>query len=402
MPTQQDIENYLLKNTDKRKGYLLDPDNNGKVIMLSGAWGSGKTYFWQDKVVPFLNDKENKGRNKIPNHYISLYGKKSIEEVETELFLELYKNFGGIDENMTKVYSNFSFFAKHTTKAFKNFSEVLDKFKEDFEINKAKEFLSKDAVICFDDFERKSKDIDLNDLFGFITQLTINFNCKIVIILNDDVFEGKEKDIFSNVKEKTVSKFLRYKPKIKELFTLIFENHKINDDYPLSKECIQSYIEEIDILNARIYIQVLDSLFEWIKYYPNSTDKERRCLVLSKCLFILYHSTFYHKETSYAVKGFVDEFEENSNIFNNVSGFTGGLDFDSFDEYFIQLQGLSFEKNVDSDEKNKLNIEKVLNNKTLYKSKFFANKLHIADGVNDTVFDKINNFIETGILIKED
>lgn len=57
-------------------------------------------------------------------------------------------------------------------------------------------------------FERKSKDIDLNDLFGFITHLTIEFDCKVVIILNDDVFEGDEKKMyFQDVKEKSVSKF---------------------------------------------------------------------------------------------------------------------------------------------------------------------------------------------------
>ena len=42
-----------------------------------------------------------------------------------------------------------------------------------------------------------------------------------MIILNDDVLRVRKKD-FSNVKEKSVSKFLKYEPTIKELFETIF------------------------------------------------------------------------------------------------------------------------------------------------------------------------------------
>lgn len=41
------------------------------------------------------------------------------------------------------------------------------------------------------------------------------------------------------------------------------------------------------------------------------------------------------------------------------------------------------------------------NNKNLFKSHYFANKLDISENVNDETFQKINNFIETGILINE-
>lgn len=36
------LKEYLV---DENNGYLLDDNNNGKVIMLSGKWGSGKTFF---------------------------------------------------------------------------------------------------------------------------------------------------------------------------------------------------------------------------------------------------------------------------------------------------------------------------------------------------------------------
>ena len=62
--------------------------------------------------------------------------------------------------------------------------EKLEKVREEQKEEKTKTLLNSGAIICFDDFERKSKDIDLNDLFGFITNLTIEFDCKVVISLH--------------------------------------------------------------------------------------------------------------------------------------------------------------------------------------------------------------------------
>ena len=174
--------------------------------------------------------------------------------------------------------------SKVTDKPFEKLENVLD----DKKLKKTIEYLNSGAIICFDDFERKSKDIDLNDLFGFITQLTLNFDCKVVIILNDDVFDGEEKKIFSNVKEKSVSKFLKYEPSIKELFETIFSDkrYRVLDGH---KEIILKTIEETEELNARIYIQVLDNLVEWI-INQDKSDEVLRCLILVNINFVLYHN----------------------------------------------------------------------------------------------------------------
>ncbi len=133
--------------------------------------------------------------------YISLYGKGSLEEIENDIFSQAYYSAIGGENSITKGFSTF-------TKRMSRFGSkkvangLKEEQKDNIERTALKRLENGGGVICFDDFERKSKDIDLNDLFGFITQLTLNFKCKVVIILNDDVFEGKEKDIFSNVKEK--------------------------------------------------------------------------------------------------------------------------------------------------------------------------------------------------------
>jgi len=258
---QESLEKYLIGEN----GYLKTDISNGKVIMLSGKWGSGKTFFWKElsnsEIIQFQE------KNQKAYVYCSLYGNTSIEKIEDNIYAQAYLCSIGGENIVLNGYKK----AKDFGKRFGSFCSLFDVSKlvdgiDEIQQNNIKKsalsYLSNGGLICFDDFERKSKDIDLNDLFGLISHFAIGLDCKVVIILNDDVFEGEEKKIFSNVKEKSVSKFLKYEPSIKELFETIFnsdERYKKLDDY---KEIILKTIKETKELNARIYIQVLDNLVE--------------------------------------------------------------------------------------------------------------------------------------------
>ena len=183
MTNQERLEEYLVGTN----GYLKSDISNGKVVMLSGKWGSGKTHFWKNKIQTVLNEKDKK----IPNHYISLYGKTSIQEIKNEVFLKIFegmdifkiddksvnlaKNTANLIADFTKTVSVFGVnldLSKRVDKSFEKLEQVREEQKE----KQTKAVLNSGAIICFDDFERKSKDIDLNDLFGFITNLTIEFS----------------------------------------------------------------------------------------------------------------------------------------------------------------------------------------------------------------------------------
>ena len=406
MSNQKRLEEYLVGDKEKKVvGYLKDTLSNGKVIMLSGKWGSGKTHFWKNKIQTVLND-ENK---KIPNHYVSLYGKTSIQEIKNEVFLRIFESVDSFEfeEKGTKLAKNtvdlISLFtksvgidlSKFTDKPFENLEKMLD----DKKLKKTEEYLNSGAIICFDDFERKSKDIDLNDLFGFITQLTQNFNCKVVIILNDDVFEGEEKKIFSNVKEKSVSKFLKYEPSIRDLFkSIIFEKDN-SDKFKYSKlkkyfKIILKTIEETKELNARIYIQVLDNLVEWIDEKQEIDDDILRCLILVNINFILNHNILTIRRK---IEGRHNEFY----IYSLDKKFDDFFEFSyQEDQYYMYYEKYELElmNKISSDE---YLLDYSKNNKNLFKSHYFANRFLISEFVDDDIFQKINNFIETGILINE-
>lgn len=416
------LKKYL---TDGEDSYLRSSNNNGKVIMLSGKWGSGKTYFWQQEIQKVLNDKDKK----IPNHYVSLYGKTSIQEIKNEIFLKVFESVDSYEviEKGKALAKNTvglatSFFgaisvlgvnldlSKITDKPFEKLENVLD----DNKLKKTIEYLNSGAIICFDDFERKSKDIDLNDLFGFITQLTLNFDCKVVIILNDDVFEGVEKDVFSNVKEKSVSKFLKYQPSIRDLFKSIIFQKNSEEEFKYSKlrkylKVILKTIEETQELNARIYIQVLDNLVEWIKNKDKSDDV-LRCLILVNMNFILYHTIFSireinkiskEKESNNYLYHLEKLFNRGYNYLYNPSDHIGYLEVENFGIYLSKMIEKVINEKDSSEERVKEKKQFIEDNLILFKSDYFANKLDISKNVDDNTFQKINNFIETGILINE-
>mgnify|MGYP001197142134 CR=1 FL=1 len=402
------LEEYLLGDDDKN-GYLNSDISDNKVIMLSGKWGSGKTNFWQNKIIPKLND----GKNKIPNHYISLYGKTSIEQIKQEVFINilesmesdenkektkiLVKNSVNIFSSLSKSVSVFGINIDLSNIADESFNRI-DKILENKKIKKAEEYLNRGAIMCFDDFERKSKDIDLNDLFGFMTQLSLTFRCKVMIILNDNVF--KEKELFQNLKEKTVSKYLYFNPEIEDLFNVIFDDKKYSDlkEY---KELILKTLKEVEILNARIYIQVLDNLWEWTKCKNTNNDNSvLECLIILNINFILFHTSFFKDDKSkWQIIGFTDKLKRNSDNFNSIKAsnesFFGDQShefkfYNEFEQYYYNI-----EKNINDYDKKYLQ-----DNKKFYESKYFVNstinKLNFY--IDKDAVDLINNFIKTGII----
>ena len=408
---QERIKKYLVGEKDNKhiEGYLEKDISNGKVIMLSGKWGSGKTHFWQKIIEKDLIDFQTKKQKAYI--YSSLYGNRTLDKIEDNIYAQAYLCSVGGKNIVLSGYEEVRDFGKR----FGSFCSLFDVSKlvdglDDIQQKNIKKsalsYIENGGIVCFDDFERKSKDIDLNDLFGFISHLAIDLNCKVVIILNDDVFEGEEKAIFTNVKEKTVSKFLKYEPSIEELFNSIFDNELDNKKEKKYKELehyrdiILKTIKETQELNARIYFQVLDNLLEWIDNKQKITDDILRCLILVDINFILNHIIFryddFHKERkdkSLPSIFFKTEDIPNSLIIGLYSIKENNRDNLHTKSEFLNHLYLGSQTDITNNKK----YSDLLWNYWRYDI-----KLEIHRNVEDkNILNKINNFIETGILIDE-
>jgi hypothetical protein len=405
MTNQERLEEYLVGEN----GYLQNDISNGKVIMLSGKWGSGKTHFWQNIIEKEITSSQTKKQKAYV--YSSLYGNRSLDKIEDNIYAQAYLCSVGGKNTVISGYEKVKDFGKR----FGSFCSLLDVSKlvdglDDIQQKNIKKsalsYLENGGIVCFDDFERKSKDIDLNDLFGFISHLAIDLNCKVVIILNDDVFEGEEKNIFSRVKEKSVSKFLSYNPTIDELFKTIFYSKKGNKFTYLHlrkyRRIILKTIKETEELNARIYIQVLDNLVEWIgNVHTEKREESLRCLILVNINFINNHKIVLTKiENSsqnkrYCIKGYERE-RHYIELFNKVTGRKGSSNF-----IIASLINSVLSPTAHSDSKKEKGIKFINDNKLNIYAINFLETLDFDKNISEEELNKINNFIETGILIDE-
>ena len=61
-------------------------DENAKyAILIDGAWGSGKTYLYENYLVDAIDSAEVRKKERKQNVYISLYGISSIDLLAKQL-----------------------------------------------------------------------------------------------------------------------------------------------------------------------------------------------------------------------------------------------------------------------------------------------------------------------------
>ncbi len=64
-------------------GNYIENNKTNSAIMLSAPWGTGKSYYIQNELIPFLELKEEK---KIKVIVVSLYGLKDVNEISRSIF----------------------------------------------------------------------------------------------------------------------------------------------------------------------------------------------------------------------------------------------------------------------------------------------------------------------------
>ena len=74
-----EINNYILR--------YIKVNRTHSAIMLTGGWGTGKSYYIQKTLIPFLKE------NSIKCVTLSLYGLNTLSEVSKNLYWEIRAQF---------------------------------------------------------------------------------------------------------------------------------------------------------------------------------------------------------------------------------------------------------------------------------------------------------------------
>ena len=171
-------------------------DYTDYAIMINGEWGSGKTYFWNNRIRKKIESMHLNGK-KYTTIYMSLYGISNLEEISKKIFIETTQL---MDKNLRKYMdvnnqSTIPEYAK-TGLDMANFFGVTQNGDK---IDYADFFATDDKVLCFDDLERAN--VDVIDILGYINNFVEHDHIKTIIICNEKELSTKLKS--SNLEMKT-------------------------------------------------------------------------------------------------------------------------------------------------------------------------------------------------------
>ena len=276
-----------MQRLDKIVSQYLKMDTN-YALVITGEWGAGKTYYFNNILKNKIKDTETykDASKKYRPILVSLFGLKSIEEIQTEILLSLnpiFKNKAvklgvSISKSLIKGILHLKGWGK-----IYNFVEETDVDKNDW-IN------LNELVICFDDLERISGKLNIEEFIGYVNSLVENDNVKVLIIANEDKIEDKR---YKVLKEKVVNNSIEFIQDINESFdSLIKIKFEAFPEYKKYLETRKEFILEIfskkcsnlRILGfALIYFQ---NIFSEIRKNIFTIDalKEKEAEILSKLL----------------------------------------------------------------------------------------------------------------------
>ena len=233
------------------------------ALMISGAWGLGKTYYINN----VLNEKL-KDQDYFPIK-ISLFGLSNVDCLErqvTEIFLQKYG-----EESLTPPTAQDK---KTTTKIvewlakkkiskgtqsiqtiadfipylgqYVDVSRILDAY-----TNVCMHRLPKDKlVLIFDDLERAVKTIQPHMLLGVINNLMESSKYKVILIANDSYF-NREAEHYLDFKEKVIERTLIFQQDIKAIYTKLIGDDDIDFQQLMSDKAFFDIVNPDAIINRK-------------------------------------------------------------------------------------------------------------------------------------------------------
>lgn len=206
------------------------------AVIVNGNYGIGKTYFFKNELFPKIREislPQNNEKKFTPIH-ISLFGIKTIEDIQTQIFVGIYpilKNRGiklaaGIWKSLIRGIAQVN-----------GLGDIND-YLNDLDLA-PKDWINYDElVLCFDDIDRKSESLNITETLGFINTLVENHGAKILIIANEEVLRNDEK-YTTKLREKVIGISIEFVPKNEQVFELI-----IRERYALGNKPYFDYLNE--------------------------------------------------------------------------------------------------------------------------------------------------------------
>jgi hypothetical protein len=320
-PIRREIKNYLTKPYPQ-------------VMAIKGKWGIGKTYTWKKLIVDI-------GKSNVlyfkKYSYISLFGVQSIDDIYSSIFVKTVDSSNVIDNpTLGSLWSNVLSLKDGRREAL----SLIGKIKNITSINEyyknAASLAVRETIVCIDDLERRSDSLKLKDLMGLVSQLKEQRNCKVMLILNEDVFNDSDREEFRLFAEKVIDVQIIFDLNPEECIGIVVDNKKWYFNY------IKSIAVKLNIKNIRLLQRVIFIIDEVCRQLNLSNVEIQRNIVLAACVFVWCH---YSKEAqtpnidfvksydkiSFKTKEYLkirkNEFDENVKIYSEWAETLNSIDY---------------------------------------------------------------------------
>jgi len=257
-------------NTTSTIKKTLDSFFNKKefsVLVLRGAWGIGKTYFWENYIREKISKKEI---NQTAYSYVSLFGLHGLSELKSRIFSvgeilktekEVEQELKTSSENENRILrilldtkssglSSLRFVGQKIQNAkllpqSKGFSSIIDLVEYS---------LINNYLICLDDIERKEDNLTIRQIMGFIDEVGKRKKCKIVLILNDKTLNQRDLEEFNKYREKVIDLEIEYHPSIRDNLLKCFKPDYffLEPDYFFLEDLLNVF-QILRVSNIRIF-----------------------------------------------------------------------------------------------------------------------------------------------------
>lgn len=164
--------------------YYVSLDRPGYAVLVTGAWGAGKTYQVKEVI------------GKDLRWYVSLFGKSSVQEVNAAVL-------AAMDPTLTKMKE----VVDGAGGAARDLGFGIGGVISDVIGTVFRQKIDPDGgVLVFDDLERS--DIETKDLLGVINEYLEHHGCRVIVIAHDE----KLADEFAGMKEKMFGQTIAVQP----------------------------------------------------------------------------------------------------------------------------------------------------------------------------------------------
>ena len=162
-----DLNKYIL--------HYLTKDKTGTAILLTGRWGSGKSYYINTVLKPFLEEHKKKCV------VVSLYGLNTVDEIGKSIYWGLRSLKLKFDNEKLAAGA---LAAQTLAKGFTSFFGV-DLQADDNALQKLYESIDlSDKLVVLEDLERTN--IDTSELLGYVNNMTEHDKAKVLLVANED------------------------------------------------------------------------------------------------------------------------------------------------------------------------------------------------------------------------